>query len=459
MKYVQYVTDRASGVLLKEKRRGAFAVYDDALPPFAEGGAHTGDIEGNQLRIYPQVKYRRWKGFGGAFTEASALAWLALGEANREKLIKAYFSQDEGIGYNFGRTAIGSCDFSSDAYCYVENNDLTLASFSLERDENTVFRMIAEAKKYCADLELFSSPWSPPPFMKDNLRWQGGKLKSEYANLYARYIGKYIEECGRRGIKISAVTVQNEPRHHQIWESCLYTKEEELDFVKNSLAAVLKPLGVKIYVYDHCKERVFERACHAFGNFSDLTDGIACHWYSGDYFEELRMTGERFPDKEIIISETCCALQSPDASQKEQWDCADKYSHDIFGNMNNGATAFCDWNLTLNEARGPYHFREGRKCVADAPVISRAKDDRVELQPSYYHIGHFSKFIRRGAHIAGFSKPWQDVEVTAAVNPDGSIVAVMQNKRATALSFIIHIGDKVAEAVLEGNTLNTFVID
>lgn len=456
VKAIIYKTTK--GGVAFERSEKSFEPYKDVIPPFAAGGQHPGDLEGNQIRVYPQVEYQTWKGFGAAVTEAAAVAWLRLPKTEQDALIRLYFSNDEGIGYNFCRLPIGSCDFSVDAYSYVEEGDETLSTFDVSREDDTIFYMAHEAQKRQPGLRFFASPWTPPRYMKTNNEWQGGYLKKEYYPLWAEYFAKYVTECKKRNIFVEGVTVQNEPRHHQIWESCNYTAEQELEFVNGYLSKTLKPLGVKIYVYDHCKERVFERAQYAFENGGENVDGIACHWYSGDYFEELRMVREKWPGKEIIMSEGCIPLGTTDPDENTAWSGAERYIHDICGNINNGLTAFCDWNLTLDENRGPFHFREGRSCVADAPVLCHSRRQKVIAQSSYYAIGHFSRFIEPGAKIIGISKPSPWLEVTAAKNPDGRLAVVVYNPGETSAPVTLHIGDNVLKATIECKTIYTFVI-
>ena len=449
------VTARASGKKLFKERPVKTRKYYDDIPPVTETGAHPGDIEGGQIIVHPEVKYQTIQGFGGAFTESAAAAWLAMDESVRGQLIKAYFSE-EGIGYNYGRMHIGSCDFSLKPYSYIKDGDETLESFSIERENDTVYALVRAALQENGDITLFASPWSPPLFMKDSGKYQGGKLKKQYYKLWADYIARYIEEYAKKGVRISAVTVQNEPRHVQLWESCVYTKEEELAFAEQYLKKALKPLGVKIYVYDHCRERLFERALYAFTH-SDVADGIACHWYSGDYFDQVRMTREKFPGKDIVVSEACVGFACVPPTEDDLWQAAYRYGHDIMGDISNGVTAFCDWNLTLNEKGGPCHFRDNRPAVCDAPIICDSQSGGLLLRPSYYVIGQFSKFIKRGAVVAGCSKAWSDVDVLAARNPGGEYVVVAINNGGEK-NGIVHIGEDVADITLERNSCTTFVI-
>lgn len=456
MKCKAYVTARKSGKKLWCEGETTAREFTDAIPPRDRVGYHPGDVEGNMIQLYPSVRYQKWQGFGAAFTQSAAVAWLKMSKENQDKLIKAYFSED-GIRYNYGRMHIGSCDFCDREYSYVEENDDTLDFFSLDCEKKDVLPLIKAALAQNKEITLFASPWSAPAYMKDNGSRVGGRLKKEYYALWAKYVRKYIEGYRALGVNIGAVTVQNELRHEQTWESSVFTKEEELALAANYLAPELKPLGVKIYVYDHCRERVFDRATYAFNNCKDV-DGIAFHWYSGDYFDELKMTREAFPDKDVVMSEGCVALKSTNPDEDEQWSAAEKYAHDIFGDINGGATAFCDWNLTLDQNRGPSHFRENRPCFADAPVICDNNQDEVMFQPSYYVIGQFSKFIEAGASVIGCSKAWNDAEVCTLQNPDGKIVVATHNAGGEKRGFI-RLGDKLFDINLGEDEYKTFIIE
>jgi len=74
----------------------------------------------------------------------------------------------------------------------------------------------------------------------------GGKLKPEFFELWSQYYVKFIEEYKKYGIDIKMITVQNEPKATQRWDSCVYTAEEERDFVKNYLGKKMNDIGVKI---------------------------------------------------------------------------------------------------------------------------------------------------------------------------------------------------------------------
>ena len=177
-----------------------------------EAGNKPEKTEKYVVNVFDEIKYQSVLGFGGAFTESAAYLYSLLSNTQKKQFMETYFSREKGIGYNFGRTHINSCDFSLDIYSYVEEGDRELKTFNIDRDRKYIIPFIKDAIQYCSDeLVLFASPWSPPAFMKDNdSAVQGGSLKEEYKEVWARYYAKYIKAMAREGITISAITVQND---------------------------------------------------------------------------------------------------------------------------------------------------------------------------------------------------------------------------------------------------------
>lgn len=403
------------------------------------------------INIYPNVEYQTINGFGGAFTEAAATTIDKLSKENRAKIIKLYFDPEEGIGYNLGRVHVNSCDFSLGNYACVEENDQTLSTFQIDRDKTSVVPMIRDAMQY-AKIELLASPWSPPAYMKTTNRMnQGGKLKSEYFDLWAQYYVKFIQAYQNEGLNVVAITVQNEPKAVQAWDSCVYTAEEERDFVKNHLGKKMQDIGVKIYFWDHNKERVVDRATVMLDDeqANEYVDGIAFHWYSGDHFETLEMFHKLYPEKNLLFSEGCYeySLGSMDTTA-----IGEKYAHDIIGNFNNYCNAFLDWNLVLDETGGPNHV--GNFC--DAPIMADTKKNEVIIHDSYYYIGHFSKYVRKGAKRIGSSKFTSKLETVSFKNPDGAIVSVVMNQTDEDVDFAFRVEGKIISCKAEAHSIATY---
>ena len=410
--------------------------------------------ENSLINIHPHIEYQEIKGFGGAFTEAASTTLDKLSKENREKILSMYFDKEKGIGYNLGRVHINSCDFSLGNYTCVDENDQTLESFQINRDKTSVIPMIKEAKRY-GDIELLASPWSPPAYMKTtNMMNKGGKLKQEYYELWSEYFVKFIESYKAEGIDIQSVTVQNEPKATQRWDSCVYTAQEERDFVENNLGPKMKEMGVKLFFWDHNKERLIERADVMFeGELGKkYVDGIAFHWYSGDHFEELEMFHKTYPDKELVFSEGCYEYSY---GMLDTIKIGEKYAHDMIGNFNNYCNAFIDWNLLLNEKGGPNHV--GNFC--DAPIMADTENDRVFIHDSYYYIGHFSKYVQKGAKRIGSSRFNAQLETAAFKNPDGGIVSVVLNRTDDDVDFSFKLCGQLIQCKAEAHSIATYVFE
>lgn len=404
--------------------------------------------------IFPDIEYQEIKGFGGAFTEAASTTLDKLSKENREKIMKLYFDKEEGIGYNMGRVHINSCDFSLGNYTCVEENDDTLSTFNIQRDKSSVIPMIKEAMKY-GKMPVFASPWSPPPYMKTNGEMNhGGKLKKEYYELWSEYYVKFIEAYRNEGIDVYGITVQNEPNATQRWDSCIYTAEEERDFVKNHLGEKMKSINAKIMFWDHNKERVIKRANIMLSDSESrkYVDGIAIHWYTGDHFEQLEMFHKLYPDMNIVFSEGCYEYCKGSADTVK---IGEKYAHDMIGNFNNYCNTFCDWNLILNEEGGPNHV--GNFC--DAPIMADTKTDTVYIRDSYYYIGHFSKYVKVGAKRIGSSKCNDGIELVSFKNPDGSFVSVVLNRTEDEQKISFSLEGKLVDTVIEPRSIATYIFE
>src|SRR5689334_12926586 len=128
-------------------------------------------------------------GIGGALTDASAETFARLPRQQQDALLEAYYNADKGIGYTLARTNINSCDFSSDSYTYVNDDDTLLRTFNIAHDEVFKMPLIRKATQAAGgQLTLFVSPWTPPAFMKDNHDlFHGGSLLPAYYHSWANY--------------------------------------------------------------------------------------------------------------------------------------------------------------------------------------------------------------------------------------------------------------------------------
>jgi glucosylceramidase len=321
-----------------------------------------------------------------------------------------------------------------------------------------MFPLLEDAQRMCqSQIEIMLSPWSPPAFMKINgERNHGGKLKEEYQAAWAEYICRYIKEFNRRGYKVTRMSLQNEPKAVQTWDSCVYTAKEEKAFLRDFMYPALcnNDLSeIEIFIWDHNKERVFDRACTIIDEDTNhMVAGIAFHWYSGDHFEALGLVKEKFPDKKLILSEACieyCKYSSDNFLENAQ-----KYAHDMIGNLNQGMTAFYDWNLFLDEQGGPNHV----KNYCDAPYMFDTKEKKLLERNTLAYIRHFSHFIHPQAVRIAHTRYTDKLEVTAFKNLDGTIAIVLLNKEKEEREAFIRMEGHGVKVLIAPSSIATGII-
>lgn len=413
------------------------------------------------VNLYPQKKYQTIEGFGAALTESAGYTLARMSKEKQQEVIEAFYGKS-GIGYTLGRVHMDSCDFSISNYCAVEQpDDPQFSDFNLDRDAKYVQPLIKMAEQALGKhVYLLLSPWSPPAFMKETgVRNGGGHLRKECYQAYADYVAKYISEYQKRGIQIDCMTVQNEPLAVQTWDSCEYTPQEEKEFLRDYLYPTLQAHGlgkVALYIWDHNKERVYERTCDIVDETTaDMVTGVAFHWYSGDHFETLQMVREDFPNLRLMHSEGCVELYRVETGQfGDDINQAAMYAHDMIGDLNHGMNSWFDWNLVLDEQGGPNHV--GNYC--NAPIICNTTTDTLERKPMFYAIAHFSKYIQPGAVRIGCSSFSSELEITAAQNPDGSNVLVMLNSNADKKTVFLRAEGKCTRLIVPGNSISTVVL-
>jgi glucosylceramidase len=413
-------------------------------------------IENGLLNVYPDVRYQEIEGFGGAFTEAGAVTLKTLGEEKRKEVLEAYFHPERGLGYSFCRTHIHSCDFSLGNYTYVQNGDTTLESFDITRDREALIPFIKGAQQVeGASFRLLATPWSPPPWMKTNGQMNGGgSLLPKYRPVWAEYYVKYIRAYEQEGIPVWGLSVQNEAKAVQRWDSCIFTAEEERDFVRDHLGPTLEKAGlsdVNLLIWDHNKERVYDRAKVAYTDpaAAKYLWGIGFHWYSGDHFGGLEAAHQRFPDKKLLFTEGC--VEGGVAAA--EWANGEKYAHHMIGDLNHWASGWIDWNLLLNEIGGPNHVEN----YCDAPIIADTRTGEIEYHNSYYYIGQISKYVRPGAVRIGSSSYTDALETVAFDNPDGSVAVIVLNRTESEVPFQLRAEDHLAAFTSPARSIQTLM--
>ncbi|RZJ65541.1 MAG: glycosyl hydrolase [Flavobacterium sp.] len=411
--------------------------------------------------VEPKKTFQSMMGIGGAITDASAEVFARLSPQKQKEFIDAYYSTENGIGYSLIRTTIHSSDFSSGSYTYIKEGDKDLKTFSIDHDRKYRLPLLKKALATAGKIPLYVSPWSPPAFMKDSKNMlKGGKLLSEFMQPWANYYVKYIQALEKEGVPVWGLSVQNEPMATQTWESCIYTAEDERDFLKNYLGPTIKKeLGdKKIIVWDHNRDLMNYRANIIFGDpeASKYAWGMGFHWYEtwtggAPMFENVQKVHEAYPDKNLIFTEGC--VEKFDASRYQFWANGERYGQSMIHDFNNGTVAWTDWNILLDEKGGPNHV--GNFCFS--PIHADSKTGEVIYTPSYYYIGHFSKFIRPEAKRVSTVVSRSQMLSTSYINKDGKIATVVMNQSDKEVTYNLIVESSKTTIKIPAHAIQTVV--
>lgn len=413
--------------------------------------------------VEPTKTFQSFMGIGGAITDASAEVFAKLSKEKQQELLNAYYDKEKGIGYSLLRTTIHSSDFSSGSYTYIEEGDSDLKTFNIDHDRKYRIPMIKEAIKTAGGkLLLYVSPWSPPAFMKSTGNMlKGGTLLPEYSQAWANYYAKFIKAYEKEGMPIWGLTVQNEPMATQTWESCIYTAEAERDFLKNFLGPTLKKEGLgdkKIVVWDHNRDLMNQRANVIFSDpeASKYAWGMGFHWYEtwaggAPMFENVQKVNEAYPTKNLLFTEGC--VEKFDAKKYQFWANGERYGTNMIHDFNNGTVGWTDWNILLDQNGGPNHV--GNFCFA--PIHADTNSGELIYTPSYYYIGHFSKFIRPDAKRVSTAVSRSSLISTSFLNKDGKMVTIVMNQGEKNVTYNLIIANEKTVIEIPAHGIQTLV--
>ena len=486
-------------------------------PVVARAAPHVDTVQRNVVKVNTTRLRQKIIGFGGAFTESAGRQFAKLDENDKQTLLQLYFGASEesedGHNYVLGRIAINACDFSGGNYAFDDvDGDEQLVHFdtNVTQDQEFVIPFVRAAQAFLAnrgvELRLIASPWSPPAWMKapnpekNNTREMTGSadpvgLDTRYSAAWARYVSRWVTAYKALGIPMWAMTVQNEPEFAAPWEANMMTPDFQASFVRDHLGPTMRAdhPDLLILAYDHNKDHMVTWADAMFNETSGakpFVDGIAVHWYTGDYFDHVETTYRKYGDDKLLIASEAC--NCPGVSHGMQsWFRAEDIAHDVLGDLDHGISAWLDWNLMLNPNGGPNHL--GNMCdanvivdvdhvIPEAHVFAR-RGNALVLQPSYFFFGHFSRHAtgKRAAEVvvdlhlgerAREASEVQNGEKVAMFKCDGGsrerwvYDEVKQNLGLMHTNMCMDVQDEVANGAsiqvwecVEGNTHQKFVIE
>ena len=462
----EFLKVSVGGVVAANTAKLARALPASALPPPGDISIHvtsgalryhaeptvawkSGKAGENVIELDPGKKYQEILGFGAAFTDAACYTFNRLEPSAREALFHELFHPAE-MGLNVCRTCIGASDYSTEVFSYDEGEpDPEMRRFSIAHDQPYVLPMMREARKQNPDLFLFSSPWSPPGWMKAGGSMLGGSMRQHNFAPYAKYFVKFLQAYAAEGVPVQAVTVQNEVDTDQDGRmpACLWGQEYEMGFVKNHLGPALQQSGLstKIWILDH-NYNLWGRAVAELDDPAVLKfcNAVAFHGYVGSA-DQMSKFHNAYPDAQIYWTEGGPDYTAPDyATDWANWA---KTFTEVLRNWGQSITG---WNLALDE--------KGRPNIGPFPcggmVTIHSETKEVTRSGQHWAFAHFSRNVRRGARRFESAGKVQGVDHVAFENPDGGKLLVLTNTGA-AKNVQLKVGNKVAEVTLQASSVSS----
>jgi len=403
------------------------------------------------ITVDPAKSFQSILGFGGAFTDSSCYTFNKMEAGKRKTILEQMFGNaDNGLGLNVCRTCIGASDYSRNVYSFDEGEaDPDLKRFSIAHDVEYILPVLRQARAINPDLFLFSTPWSPPGWMKSNKSMLGGNMQRHYMSSYAEYFVKFLQGYEKEGVPIQAITVQNEVDTDQDGNmpACSWPQEYEADFVRNNLgpAFAKNNIKTKIWLIDH-NYNLWGRAIGELEteNVLKYASGIAWHGYVGDV-SKMTQVHKAFPDVDQYWTEG-----GPDYTDPHYADNWCTWGKSFSGILRNWSRSLTVWNLSLDE--------KGKPNIGPFPcgglVTVNSSTDAVSYSGQYYALGHFSKFVKRGAKRIDSQAVIDGVDHVAFENPDGGKVLIVTNGGGER-KLAVKCGEKVLELNLVPDSMTT----
>lgn len=404
--------------------------------------------------INPLEKFQKMEGFGYTLTGGSAQLLWQMSASKRKEILKELFSkEEESIGVSYLRISLGASDLDEKVFSYNDippgTEDLALDRFTIEEDRNDLIPVLKEILKMNPGIPIMASPWSAPSWMKTNNSSKGGSLKRECFDVYSDYFVKYIQAMEAEGIRIDAVTVQNEPLHEGNNPSMSMTWKEQMVFIRDYLGPKFRLAGIstKIILYDHNADHIE----YPINIMSDsiarqYVDGTAFHLYGGG-IDDIKKVHDAFPDRGLYFTEQWIGAPG-NYGIDVKW-----HIKNIFiGASRNWCKTILEWNLAADPNQDP-HTKGGCNNCLGALTIN---GDEITRNPAYYIVAHTSKYVVPGSFRIA-SNEFERLPNVAYLTPDKKIVLLITNDSETDFEFNVHQGETKFSTSLAAGAIATFV--
>jgi glucosylceramidase len=422
------------------------------------------------ITVHGAIRYQRFRGAGGALTDSSA--WLIgtqIRPGTRAWLLRHLFGPS-GINLNLIRVPIGASDFTVGRAFYSYDDmpagqtDPTLSHFSIAHDEAYTIPVLKQILGLAERPFTMASLWSPPGWMKSNDSMANiantATLLPVDVGPLSQYFVHFLQAYQQAGVRVDAITPQNEPGQQSIYPGLNETEPEEAAFVAQNLAPALGAahLRTRIFGFDSNWSGEAQWAGELLhGPAGPDLSGFASHCYFGS--PTAMATVRRMnPALEEIASECAPSALSFPVPELE------------IGSLRNWATGVELWNLALDPRGGPVQAPNWG-CRGCRGIVSiNPAGGNVSFTRNYYELGQLTKFVAPGAvriasnTFVAYTYPWLGVDFAtpglddvAFRNPNGTEVLLAYNSSSEPITFSVAQGRGAFTTSLDPTAMSTFI--
>jgi glucosylceramidase len=438
----------------------AYLTTDDlsqalAVVPVTMGESGNADVT---VTLDSSTTYQSMLGFGASITDSSSYVMTKyLSTTALADVLTQLFDPTQGVGLSFLRQPMGASDFSSVGnFSYDDGSaDPTLANFNIDQDMKATIPVLKQVLGVSPGIFIMATPWSPPAWMKNNGSMNGtgggsgssGLAGSAYAP-FGKYFVKLIQAYAAQSITIDAITPQNEPLNGAAaYPGMDLNAPSELSLIAQDIGPDFAAAGLStfIWAYDHNWD-VESYPAQIMGDATagGFSEGAAFHCYGGEA-SAMTTFHEAFPTKSVYMTE--CSGGT--------WQ-GDPFANTLDLEINsttNWARAISLWNMALDENAGPQN--DGcNDCRGVVTVDSQSGN--VTYNADYYALGHFSKFVRRGAVRIASTSSSTSLSQVAFANTDGRIAVVAHNTGSITMTVRVGSGASALNVSVPANAGVTF---
>ena len=434
--------------------------------------------------------------WGTTFNELDWDAFNLLSRNDQDEVMQNIFSPNGDLRFTHGRVSMNANDYARSWYsCDDVVGDFGLRYFNIERDKRNIIPLARAAQKYCPQLQLFMSPWSPPAWMKINhdypvspnkfntmderqgyllymdkeVHYDADEMKllgdrdgvfprrlaaqdffiqdPRYLQCYANMFCRFIELYAEQGLPITKVMYQNEAYSYTPYPGCAWTAEGTLRFNNDYLAPTLarQHPEVELWIGTFNTNRLdYVEKILDDPTLQSNVKGVGTQWECRENLPEMQ---KRYPRLRFMVSESECGNGSMD------WAAGEHTFFLLSDNLGNGCDEYYNWNFILKD-----NGMSTWGWTQNALVQVDDKTRNIRYTPEYYAYKHFSHFIEPGSEMIAYSGREYSKTPVVVFRKGQKLMVTAGNFTGSESQLCVKVRNKYLNIALHPHSFNTFVV-